>query len=84
MPPHRISVVVFLSIDSNFTMRHPTSDLSVVYYLTCRTVFCPLDILKVYIAMSKVGVALEVLKLAGVDDSGSVSDAQVLSGQAVQ
>ena len=79
MPPHRISVGVFLSIDSKVTMGYSSSDMSVVYYLTCS-----LDILKVYTAMSKVGLALEILKLAGVDDSGSISDANVLSGQAVQ
>jgi hypothetical protein len=79
MPPHRISVVVFLSIDSNVTMGYSSSDLSAIYYLTC-----PLDVLKVYITVSKVCLALEILKLAGVDDSGSVSDANVLSGQAAQ
>jgi hypothetical protein len=84
MPPHRISVVVFLGIDSNFTTGHATSDLSVVYYPTCRSIFCPLDILKVYIAMLKIGLALEVLKFAGVDDSGPVSEAHILSRQAVQ
>jgi hypothetical protein len=84
MPPHRISVVVFLSIVSNFTMGYSSSDLSMVYYLACRRVFCPLDVLKVYTAMSKVGLTLQILKLAGVDDSGAVSDANVLSGQAVQ
>jgi hypothetical protein len=84
MPPQGISVVVFLCIYSNFAVGYSTSDLSMVYYLTCRRVFCPFYILKVYITSSKVGLALQILKLACVDDSGSVSDAHVLSGQAVQ
>jgi hypothetical protein len=53
MSPDRVSIAVFLGIDSNFAMRnHSTSHLSMIYYLTCRRVFCPLDIFHVYIAVS--------------------------------
>jgi hypothetical protein len=80
MSSHRISVEVFISVYSNFAMGYSASDLSVVYYLACSRVFCPVDILNVYIATSKVGLALEILKLSGVDDSGPVADEHELSG----
>jgi hypothetical protein len=80
MSSHRVSVEVFLDVDSNFSMGYSTSDLPVVYYLTGCGVFRPVDILKVHTAVSEVGLTLEILKLASVNDSGPVSYEHVLGG----
>jgi hypothetical protein len=64
--------VVFFGIDSNFAMRNSTSDLSIVHYPTCRRIIRPLDVLHINIAISIVGLALQVLKFARVDDSRRV------------
>jgi hypothetical protein len=84
VPSHGIGVTVFIGVYSNFAVGYSSSDLSVVYYLACRRIFRPVDVLDVYVATSKVGLALEILKLAGVDDGRSVADEHVLSGQAAQ
>jgi hypothetical protein len=52
--------------------------------LTFRLVFYPLNILKVYITVSQVRLALQVLKLACVDDSWSVPDEHALSREALR